>query len=566
MEVLVIGLILTLCILFGIGYFIRKGIYSEVDRLEALKIEMMNRSIVDEMSKVKDLKMTGQAEKLFEEWRKEWDEIITSQLPEVEELLFDAEDYADKYRFKKAKSILAHIEAVLNAVDESIDKIISEINELVTSEKRNRVEIEEVKQHFKKAKKTLIAHGHLFGKSHEKLEAKLYKIAQELKRFDVETDEGNYLAAREILLLQKEELDTLLLKIDEIPKLLTDCQTTIPNQINELTEGYNEMLQQGYHLEHIQIEQEINTMNNQLEGFRSQLTDTEIVDIHEGIQEIQDSIDMLYDLLEREVHANHFVHTAKTKIADKINNLVEQKKITKEETELVKQSYFLAEQELEKQRQIEKQINQLEKKFSHIQQNLTKDHIAHTIIKEELEDIEKQIEGLVTEHAEYREMLQTLRKDELQARQKLSELKRLMLESVRLVQQSNVPGLPLAFVNEIDVTKSRVQKVTAKLNEMPLDMVAVNTLLEDAVECAQLLHNDAEEMIEQVYLVEKVIQYGNRYRNRNSSLASQLIEAEHLFRKYEYGESLEAAAAALEQVEPGSLKRIQSIIQQEDKK
>ncbi|HZH62547.1 MAG TPA: septation ring formation regulator EzrA, partial [Metabacillus sp.] len=96
MEVL-IGLVLLICILSGAGYMFRRKIYKEVDRLEARKIEVMNRSIIDELSKVKELKMTGQAEELFEQWRSEWDEIITSQLPEIEELLFDAEEFADKY-------------------------------------------------------------------------------------------------------------------------------------------------------------------------------------------------------------------------------------------------------------------------------------------------------------------------------------------------------------------------------------------------------------------------------------------------------------------------------------
>ena len=53
------------------------------------------------MSKIKHLKMTGETEEFFERWREEWDEIVTAHLPKVEELLYDAEENADKYRFKK---------------------------------------------------------------------------------------------------------------------------------------------------------------------------------------------------------------------------------------------------------------------------------------------------------------------------------------------------------------------------------------------------------------------------------------------------------------------------------
>ena len=98
---LVIGLLVILLALFCGGLLFQEKIYTEIDRLESWKIEILNRSIVEEMSKIKHLKMTGETEEFFERWREEWDEIVTAHLPKVEELLYDAEENADKYRFKK---------------------------------------------------------------------------------------------------------------------------------------------------------------------------------------------------------------------------------------------------------------------------------------------------------------------------------------------------------------------------------------------------------------------------------------------------------------------------------
>ncbi|PAD66601.1 septation ring formation regulator EzrA [Bacillus sp. 7586-K] len=559
MEV-IIGLILLLCILFGVGYILRRNIYKDVDRLEAWKIEIMNRSIIDELSKVKELKMIGQAEELFEQWRSEWDEIITTQLPEVEELLYEAEELADKYRFKKSKEVLQHIENVLITVDENIDKIIEEINELVTSEEKNKVESEEVKELYKKLRKTLLAHSHQFGKAYDKLDQILSGISDSLKEFDSETNEGNYLSARKILVGLKSELNALQIKVNEIPKLLTDCNITKPNLLSELEDGYKEMVGNGYFLEHIQVVQEIERMKKQLEGFRKQIEETEIEEVAEALQGMQIAIDSIYDLLEKEVEASQFVKQKKSTIDEKLTKLTEQKMATLEETELVKQSYRLSENEVDKQKLIEKQISQIEKKFAHIKQSLDSDHVAHSIMKEELEEIEKQINKLFEEHNEYREMLQTLRKDELEARERLNHLKQILLETIRNVQQSNIPGLPEDFVKLIDKAKREVQKVTEKLEEIPLNMTTVNKLLEETVQTVEEFKNTAEELIEQVFLVEQVIQYGNRYRSRNKQLSSSFSEAEMLFRNSEYGKSLEMAASALEQVEPGALKKIKILI------
>lgn len=564
MEVL-IGIVLLICIVFGAGYMFRRKIYKEVDRLEARKIEIMNRSIIDELSKVKELKMVGQAEELFEQWRAEWDEIITTQLPEVEELLFDAEDFADKYRFKKSQGVLQHIDTVLLTVNENIDKIIEEINELVTSEEKNTVEGEEVKDQYKRVKKTLLAHSHQFGKAHRKLDDTLTEITDSLKQFDAETEQGNYLVAREVLVKLKMDLDVLQEKMNELPKLLTECSVTIPNLVNELKEGYKEMVASGYYLEHIQLDLEIEKINNQLEKFKKKLEEADLDDVQDGLQFIQESIDNLYDLLEKEVEANQFVKKVKDQIHDQLLELSEQKEATVEETELVKQSYQLSTTELDKQKLIEKQILQVEKKFAHIQQNLLNDQVAHSIVKEDLEDIDKQIKQLLEEHNQYREMLQTLRSDELQARDSLNQLKRLLLDTTRSVQQSNIPGLPVEFLELIERAKRDVLKVTTKLDEIPLNMVIVNELLSEAIQSVKSLKETGDDLIEEVYLVEQIIQYGNRYRSRNQQLATKFKQAEELFRHNDYNEALNVAAAALEQVEPGSFEKIRELINEQDK-
>ncbi|PMC37026.1 septation ring formation regulator EzrA [Bacillus sp. UMB0899] len=563
MEVL-IGLVLLICILSGAGYMFRRKIYKEVDRLEARKIEVMNRSIIDELSKVKELKMTGQAEELFEQWRSEWDEILTSQLPKIEELLFDAEEFADKYRFNKSQNVLQHIDQLLTTVNENIDKIIEEINELVTSEEKNTVEGEEIKEQYKRVKKTLLAHSRQFGNAHLKLDEHLTSITDSLKEFDQETEQGNYLLARQILINLKQQLDVLQYKMEEIPKLLTECTVTIPNLVNELNEGYKEMKEAGYYLEHIQLDLELEKINTNLEKFKGKIDEAELDDVQDGLQLIQESVDQMYDLLEKEVEANQFVKQTKEKINGKLIKLSEQKKSTIEETNLVKQSYQLSETELDKQKVIEKRITQVEKKFVQIQQNLLEDQVAHSIVKEELEKIEKQISELFDEHNQYREMLQTLRRDELEAREKLSSLKRLLLETTRSVQQSNIPGLPEEFLTLIEKGQRDVQRATMKLEEIPLNMLMVNELLNSAVESVESLKQFADEIIEQVFLFEQIIQYGNRYRSRQPLLANKFIEAENLFREHLYKEALDTAAAAIEQVEPGSIDKIQHILNEQE--
>ncbi|MBD8068987.1 septation ring formation regulator EzrA [Bacillus sp. PS06] len=542
------------------GFYSRKKIYQEVDRLELWKIEITNRPVTDEISKVKELNMTGEAEELFEQWRKEWDEIVTLQLPNVEEYLFDAEEFADKYRFKKAKKVLQQIEDILNSTDSSINRILKELNELIGSEEKNRVEVEELKQSYRELKKVLLAHRHTFGQAELQLELRLDAINEMFKEFETSTQQGNYLQAREMVMNMKDLLTDLKEKMEQIPLLLTECQSILPKKLDEIADGHDEMKSQGYILDHIQVEKEIENARARLNYFIELLEKIEIDEVKQGLEEVKESIETMYDLLEKEVEAHRFVQTELAEIESNFQTLLEESNDSGYETQLVQQSYRLTDQDLDSHRQIVKKLTLLFKQFVMIQDKLSEEHVAYSIVKVELEEVYSSLQELKEKHFEYCEMIQALRKDELAAREKVVGMQRKLNEIKRLLLKNNIPGLPESFHEILKETRTGVEEVLIKLEEKPLNMPAVNESLSTAEELVEKTYAQTEEMIEQVFLAERIIQYGNRYRSRYQKVATSLNEAEQLFRSYEYQQALEQAATTLEEFEPGVLKKIEELI------
>jgi septation ring formation regulator len=554
-----IGAIVIVLILLIIGYMTRKKYYREIDKLETWKIDIMNRPVIDEMAKIKQLNMTGQTENMFEEWRNAWDEIVSVELPSVEELLFDVEEYTDKYQFKKAKETQEKIRRELTNVETRIETILSELKELVGSEEKNRVEMEELKTQYKKVKKHLLTHRHQYGKGIASMEVKVDSLNEQFQKYNDLTENGNYLEARELVLSLKSEMDEVLERQEKIPDLLAEIGTNFPAQIAEIEEGYKEMQEQGFNLDHLQISKEMEEIKDVLKAYTEYLEKAEIREIEDGLQEIKEKIELLYDLLEKEVHAKFFIIQHHNETKDKLFSLRDINDSIRAETEFVKQSYELLNGELNIPINLEKVIEKLLKRYRVLEVKILEDQSAYSSLSESLKEIQENLEEIDLQQKEFSEHLLNLRKDELAAREQIGTLRKKITEISKMISKSNIPGLPTTYQSLFEEAEERIQDVFRSLNEKPLSMNSVQEHLDIADGATQNLFKKTEELIDNVALAEKIIQYGNRYRRKNQKIADALREAEQLFRSYDYHGALEEAATALEQVEPGALKKIEKM-------
>jgi septation ring formation regulator len=345
-----------------------------------------------------------------------------------------------------------------------------------------------------------------------------------------------------------------------IPQLLIECQSLLPNQLSEVRAGYREMAQQGYYLAHIEIEKEMDQLEENLKKYFDLTEETVIDKAEEGINEIKERIDILFDLLEKEVHAKHFVLKNEKLTSDLLATTYEENEFLSNEVIHVQETYQLTEGDLETQRNLEKELTTVYKHFDILVEKLKMNETAQTEIGQELKEIKEQLDAIREEQEGFALKLQALRKDELEAREKVRELTKKIGEALRFVAKNNVPGLPSDYQYLIEDTNESIQNVKFQLEEKPLNISALNQYLEIAELTVEKLTTTTIELIENVMLAEKAIQYGNRYRSQYPSVAKGLIDAETAFRQYDYQEALEQAAASLDAIDPGALKKIKASI------
>ncbi|MFC3040135.1 septation ring formation regulator EzrA [Virgibacillus xinjiangensis] len=553
----VIGIILAIILLIIVGLIIRKRVYDEVDKYEAWKMDIMDRNIAAHLSRIKSLNLSGETQEKFEDWKERWDTIASKELPDIEEHLFDAEEAADRYLFAKSKRILGDVEEILQSIEKRIEIILAEVDQLVNSEKSSRTGVEKIQPQVKALRKQVSQNRYQYGKAELHFDREIDKLEDMLEEYEVLIDGGNYLEAKAFVDQLEERVEELQQQIESFPPLYKKSKQELPAQLDNLMEGLNEMKEAGYHVSHFGFKTEILTYQEKLANNVSKLENAEMEGASETVAEVEAAITEMYDQLEKEAVAKNYLEKEMPEYENTLNELTITFSETKEDLQELREAYQLEDGDMEKYLSIESTISSLRDQLVDMAEDLENEDAAHSEVRQKVEEGFREVEELQEKHEEFKKRIQNLRKDELEAKEKLMEIRTQLQGVGRKLKKSNIPGVPTFIWNLLDEASSKNERVLEALERQPLDMVKVQEALNDSKEAVDKAMEQTEMMLEQAYLTEQVIQYANRYRSQDAVLAGKLAEAERLFRSYEYELALEQAAKAVEEIEPGALKRIE---------
>ena len=559
MQYIIIPIVILLVIIFVLLQQQRKH-RRILQALELQKEEMQHKPINEELTKVKALNMHGQTEEMFDRWRQMNDEIKVNYVKDINELLYDIEDHIRAFKFKKATALEEEIKEYLKRATESQNKIVEELNDLIGSEEKNRVEIEVLNEKYKGARKTLLAHQHAFGDALPALEERLEEFTPKSERFAELTEQGNYLEARELVEQLHVESEDFLKLLQDIPTLITDVQTNIPTALTEIRAGYAEMEGQGYYLRHLELLEAFEQVEEEIITIKKDMKNLELDTIRQRIEDLNETIDYFYDVLENEVMAKQYLDQHCDGMFGKITKLQQGLRHTIEEAEYVQQSYHLSEEEADIPRECLRQLDLLQKRYDLVAMQVREGKSAYSSLREELQTIELAVGKTMNVHETFSKRMKNLRVDEEQARQRLEVIERNLQEAERMLHKANMPGIPVQLQTTLEEVAERIYVVHEGLRQVPLNMTDVLEKVTTAETHMQQVRQTAEQLIKDVLMIERTIQYGNRYRATHSTLDERLTEAEQAFVKAEYTKALEEASAAVEEAEPGASEKVQQLV------
>ncbi|OZM56058.1 hypothetical protein CIB95_13185 [Lottiidibacillus patelloidae] len=556
-----VWLIVLIILILAIGIissFYRKRLYKEVDRLEAWKIQLMNRPLVNEIAKLKELSASKQTEMSVEQWKSQWEDIVNIQFPEAEELLFDIEEAIDRYQFRKAQQLINKNNKKLASIEEVMNDITTEIDTLINSGEQNVIEEQEVSALLTEVKNEIMTNHETFGTAILYFETELANIKEKFQQFTVMSEEGLIIEARQKLTEVKTQLLNLKRKMELAPNVNEQIQKNIPNELRSLKEGFEQMLKEGFYLQHTSVENDLALYHAGIKKIKKHLASADIDQAIESIKDLQEKIDASYEVLEDEAKAKHYVTNGLNDVKQLLADASEKLSALKMDTESVKRSYHIDIDDLHASVKLEEEFTELMNRLEKLSHHVNENDKGFTDLYREMQDIKERALELNQSQSAFQEMLHTLRKDEIYAKETLAKIRKKLIKSNRLIERSNIPGIPESYLNDMEYTEEKIMEVYEQLNKSPLQMSVINQLLVEAVTQVEKSYDKTELLIKHAQLTEKYIQYANRFRSRNEKIALKLEEAENEFRSYNYGEAYLIAKEVLENVKPEIIEQIEN--------
>lgn len=533
-----------------------KKLKKYVNELEKEKNLVLSAPILNELSKAESLVKDDKTKGKYDNWQKRFDNIRNNDIPEITDMLLNADEEIDKKEYKKLRPLLADIELKIYKLREKTNKLLGEIKEITLSEEKNRERIVKLKSDYRVIKSEFERDKDSYGKVVDAIDLQFENIEKRFQEFEVAMEKKDYDEINYLVKGIDEMVEHISYVIKEVPAVLIMCNELIPKKISDISNIYIKMTEEMYQLDYLNVDYNITETNKKLSDILDRVKVLNLEDVVFELKTIINYYDSLYNEFDKEKLArtkfeeNLKSFDVKLSRTDKIvNALLDQIKD-------IKTNYTFKEEDINRINIIYKEVNGIKTSYSDLR-DCNKNHsFPYSKLDKELDYLIIKL-SKIDESLDYDvQTLGTMKEDEIRAREQLDSIKDLIKKARNRIRLYNIPVIPDNYYIELKDAKEAIGEINKELNRRPINIDILNIRVDTARDLAFKIFNTTNDLIKNVMMAEETIVYGNRYRSLKDQIDIGLEKAEKLFREGLYKKSIEEAMNAIDYVEPEIHKKI----------
>ncbi len=549
---LLVAIVLIVIIAYLVGVIIRKRNDSSIKKLEERKQSLFDLPVNEEVEAVKSLHLIGQSQTTFREWNQKWVDLSLNSFSDIENHIFEAENFNDTFKFFRARHEIESVESQLNLVEEDINSIREALSILKEQEEKNSARVKHALDLYETLQTSVTENANNFGTTLPEIEKQLKNIETEFSQFVTLNSTGDPVEASGVLDRAEEHTIALGQISEQVPAIVTKLVEDFPNKMNDLESGYRQLLEQNYHFGEKDIESRFQEVRDAIRTNSTELASLDLDRSREENDQIEEKINSLYDLFEREIAAHKVVVKNSLVIPKYLAHAKSNNEQLKQEISRLSHKYILNDSEGFNLRSFADGLDEITSHVLPLTENLEVQEQPFTDLQIIFDKALRILSDVEKGQLEVFEQVKDIEEIEVDARQSWDKHVNRLHVIKRYMEKRNLPGIPQEFLTTFFTTSSQLEALMDELSRGRIDIEAVSRLTEIATAAIANLEETTYHIVKNATLTEQLLQYSNRYRSFEPSVQESFEFSLNFFEKdLDYQASFDEISYALETVEPG---------------
>lgn len=536
-----------------------KNIKKTLDKLEVEKNVIDSTPIMPELAKLEGYLKNDKINIMYQEWKDRLDTIKTSHIPKITDMILEADYALSQMDYKGAMYKIAKLEMEIYKVRTSSEFLLNEIKALTSSEEKNRAVITTQKTKYRELYQKFLNSQNEFGEYVNTVSLQFENIAKRFEDFETAMDNNAYNEVSPLINAIDEMLNHMQVVVEEVPSIVLIATNVLPNKISEIQKIYNKMIEKGYPLDYLNVEYNIEEAHKKINDI---LDRCKVLNLENSLFELQVLVkyfDSLFEDFDKEKATRETYETINNNFVTKLekaNRLISEIFMQLDD---IKKLYNLSDEDIEELNVIREEIKGLNSDYKTLNAHISNNTFAYSKITKEVEVLQVKLSSIEDRLDVMLDSIGSMHDDEIRARQQLEEIKQILKQSKNKLREYNLPVITKAYIVELKEAQAAIKEIINELDKKPITIEVLNTRVDTARDLVLKLFGRTNEMLKTAMFAEMAIVYGNRYRSSVPDLNRNLTNAESLFYKGEYQDSLELTINCLNRIEPGIYDKLLSL-------
>ena len=552
----IVTIILVIVVLNVINNKEKKKLKAEIEKLEKGKNMIISASMLSELNKVEALVNNDEMKEKLDDWKARFNDIKDKDMPKITETINEIEELFLEKNFKDLKGLVLKADFDLNNLKTKASFLLDEIKDVTLSEERNRETITKLKAQYREILSTYKDYENEYEIVKVPLELQFENIEKLFNAFEVSMEQNAYTEVGRIVKAIADVIGNLKVIIEETRPIVSLGKSLIPKKEDDIKNIYDKMTREGYNLEYLNIDANIEEANKKIKDIFGRLNVLNVEDSLFELKTMHDYFDSLYADFDKERYSKKIYEDYSRSI------LIKATKLEKVNNELykkigdIKYSYDLTDDEVSVISEIKDEIMNIRASFDKVVDIARSKTLAYSKLAREMEIINSRLVKTEEKLNGALKTLGSLKEDELRAREQLEEIKRILSQTKEKIRSYKLPIVPKNYYVEMSEAMEAINELVKELDKRPISIKILNLRVDTARDLVLKVYNTVNETVKTAKMAETAIVYGNRYRVTNKEVDFGLIKAENAFFKGNFKNSLENAINAINIVEPGIHKKL----------